>query len=36
MVLLRDVGEVEAHIGPFGDPFGDNVNLDTISVHGLR
>jgi hypothetical protein len=32
MVLLRDVGQVEACIGPFGD----NVNLDAISVHGLR
>jgi hypothetical protein len=31
MVLLRDVGLVEARI----DPFGDNVNLDAGSMHGL-
>jgi hypothetical protein len=32
IVLLRDVGPVEARIGPFGD----NVNLNARSVHGLR
>jgi hypothetical protein len=32
MVLLCDMGPVEAHISPFGD----NVNLDARSVHGLR
>jgi hypothetical protein len=32
MVLLRDVGPVEARINPFGD----NVNLNARSVHGLR
>jgi hypothetical protein len=32
MVLLCDLGQVEGHI----DPFGDNVNLDARSVHGLR
>jgi hypothetical protein len=32
MVLLRDVGLVEGRIGPFGD----NVNLNARSVHGLR
>jgi hypothetical protein len=32
MVLLRDMGLVEARIGPFGD----NVNLDTRLVHGLH
>jgi hypothetical protein len=32
MVLLRDVDEVEAHFGLFGD----NVNLDTRWVHDLR
>jgi hypothetical protein len=31
MVLLRDVGLVEGRIGPFGD----NVNLNARSVHGL-
>jgi hypothetical protein len=32
MVLLRDVGRVEARIGPFVD----NVSLDARSVRGLR
>jgi hypothetical protein len=32
MVLLCDVGQVEARIGPFVD----NVSLDARSVHGLR
>ena len=32
MVLLRDVGQVEAHFSPFGD----GVNLDASLVHGLR
>jgi hypothetical protein len=32
MVLLRDMGQVEARIGPFVD----NVSLDARSVHGLR
>jgi hypothetical protein len=32
MVLLGDVGQVEAHFGPFGD----SVNLDAIWVHDLR
>jgi hypothetical protein len=32
MVLLRDVGQVEARIGPFVD----NVSLNARSVHGLR
>jgi hypothetical protein len=32
IVLLRDVGPVEARIGPFGD----KVNLNARSVHGLR
>jgi hypothetical protein len=32
MVLLGDVGQVEAHFGPFGD----GVNLDARYVHGLR
>jgi hypothetical protein len=32
MVLLRDVGQVEARFGPVGD----SVNLDTRWVHGLR
>jgi hypothetical protein len=31
MVLLCDVGQVEARISPFGD----NVNLDARLVHGL-
>jgi hypothetical protein len=31
MELIGDVGQVDAHFGPFGDSvnlFGDNVNLD--------
>jgi hypothetical protein len=32
MELLRDVGQVEAHIGSVGD----NFNLDARSVHRLR
>jgi hypothetical protein len=32
MVLLRDVDEVEAHFGLFGD----SVNLDARWVHDLR
>ena len=32
MVLVRDVGQVEAHFGPFGD----SVNLDASYMHGLR
>ena len=32
MVLLRDVGQVEACFSPFGD----SVNLDARLVHGLR
>jgi hypothetical protein len=32
MVLLRGVGQVETHIGPFGD----SISLDTRWVHGLR
>ena len=32
MVLLGDVGEVEAHFSLFGD----SVNLDARQVHGLR
>jgi hypothetical protein len=32
MVLLHDVGPVEGRIGPFGD----NVNLNARSMHGLR
>jgi hypothetical protein len=32
MVVLRDVGQVEARNGPFRD----NANLDARSVHGLR
>jgi len=32
MVLLGDVSHVEARFGPFGD----TVNLDARSVHGLR
>jgi hypothetical protein len=32
MVLLSDVGQVEARFGPVGD----SVNLDTRWVHGLR
>ena len=32
MVLLRDVGQVEAHFGPFGD----SVNLDASLMLGLR
>jgi hypothetical protein len=32
MVLLRDMGPVEAHIGTFGD----NVNHDVRSMNGLR
>jgi hypothetical protein len=32
MVLLRDVGQVETHFGPFGD----SVNLSARKVHGLR
>jgi phage baseplate assembly protein W len=32
MVLLRDVGQVEARFGLFVD----NVSLDARSVHGLR
>jgi hypothetical protein len=32
MVLLCDVGQVEARFGPVGD----SVNLDTKWVHGLH
>jgi hypothetical protein len=32
MVLLRDVGQVDTHISPFGD----NVNLNIRKVLGLR
>ena len=32
MVILGDEAQVEASIGPFGD----SVNLDARSVHGLR
>ena len=32
MVLQRDVGQVEAQFGPFGD----SVNLDASKMHGLR
>jgi len=32
MVLLGDMGEVEARFSPFGD----SVNLDAREVHGLR
>ena len=32
MALQRDVGQVEAHLGPFGD----SVNLDASKMHGLR
>ena len=32
MVLLGDMGEVEARFSPFGD----SVNLDARQVHGLR
>jgi hypothetical protein len=32
MVLLGDVGQVEAHLGPFGD----SVNLSARWVHDLR
>jgi hypothetical protein len=32
MVLVRDVDQVVAHFGPFGD----RVNLDARWVHGLR
>jgi hypothetical protein len=32
MDLLGDVGQMEAHFGPFGD----SVNLDARLVHGLR
>jgi len=32
MVLLRDVGQVDAHFSPFGD----SVNLDARLVHGLH
>ena len=32
MVLLRDVGQVEAHFSPFGD----SVNLDARLVDGLH
>jgi hypothetical protein len=32
MVLLHDVGQVEARFGPFGD----SVNLNAREVHGLR
>jgi class 3 adenylate cyclase len=32
MVLLGDVGQVEACFGPFGD----SVNLDARQVHGLH
>jgi hypothetical protein len=32
MVLLGDVAQLEACIGPFGD----SANLDAREVHGLR
>ena len=32
MVLLVDEAQLDARFGPFGD----SVNLDAISVHGLR
>jgi hypothetical protein len=32
MLLLGDVGHVEAHFGPFGD----RINLEARYVHGLR
>ena len=32
MVLLGDEAQLEASFGPFGD----SVNLDSRSVHGLR
>jgi hypothetical protein len=32
MVLLGDVGQVDAHFGPFGD----SGNLHARLVHGLR
>jgi hypothetical protein len=32
MDLLGDVGQIEVHLGLFGD----SVNLDTRYVHGLR
>ena len=32
MVLLGDEAQLEAHFGPFGD----SVNFDARSVHGLR
>jgi hypothetical protein len=32
MDLLGDVGQMEAHFGPFGD----SVNFHTRVVHGLR
>jgi hypothetical protein len=31
MVLLGDIGQVEARFGPFGD----SINLDARWVHGL-
>jgi hypothetical protein len=32
MVLLSDVGQADAHFGPFGDSF----NLSAILVHGFQ
>jgi hypothetical protein len=32
MVLLGDIGQVEARFGPFGD----RINLDARLVHGLH
>jgi hypothetical protein len=32
MVLLGDIGQVEAHFGPFGD----SINLNARQIRGLR
>jgi hypothetical protein len=32
MVLLGDIGQVEAHFGPFED----SINLDTRQVHSVH